>query len=82
MRPLGYCDHCEEKIADGTRRHVRCPGRQSDNRCPPKKAVTLHVGINPLGELYWWVSRGVHRTLCYADSGEAVEVAALVLNAP
>lgn len=45
-----------------------------------KPRLRLHVGINPLGELYWWVSRGPHKTLYYFDCREAVAVAALVLN--
>jgi hypothetical protein len=40
----------------------------------------LHVGVNPVGKQYWWMSRGVHTTLGYVSSAEAIAVGALVLN--
>ena len=52
-----------------------------------KPRLRLHVGVNPLGEWYWFVTRGRwdaqyhgHSTLCYADCLDAVKAAALVLN--
>lgn len=47
-----------------------------------KPHFVLHVGVNTLGELYWWVSRGFHQTLYYDDASEAVACARLVLKAP
>lgn len=47
-----------------------------------KPHIRLHCALNPHGILYWWASRGEHRTLAYVDSAEAIAVARLVLNAP
>lgn len=45
-----------------------------------KPRLRLHVGVNPLGRLYWHVQRGRGTTLHYAECIDAVKAAALVLN--
>ncbi len=92
IRAEGYnefFERCEKNAKKGLKQEL-CKHclmyKWPDERCsifaaiPEKPRFRLHVGVNPLGYQFWWVSRGNSGTLDYNNSADAVAASALVLR--